>query len=85
MGCAEDVGDAGVEGGATLGIGATVVGDGATAVGDGAVGDTDGRGGAGWWVVESSDTVRTLTTSTIRATIPIPPPKTTRPQSGNRV
>ncbi len=84
MGCAEDVGVACVEGSAALGIGATVVGDGAIAVGDGAVGDTDDRGGAGWWV-ESSDTVRTLTTSTIRATIPIPPPKTTRLQSGNRV
>lgn len=55
-----------------------------TAVGDGADGATEDRGGAGW-CVESSDTVRTLTTSTINAMIPIPPPKTTRPQSDHRL
>jgi hypothetical protein len=68
------------------GVGTAAVGDGATAVGDGAVADgaTEDRGGAGR-CVESSDTVRTLNTSTIRATIPVPPPKTTRPQSDHRV
>jgi hypothetical protein len=84
VGCADGVGVTGMGGGATLGLGATTVGDGVggvVAVG-GAVADgvTDDRGGAGW-CVESSDTVRTLTTSTIRATIPIPPPKTTRLRS----
>jgi hypothetical protein len=69
-----------------LGVGTAAVGDGAVAVGDGVVADgaTEDRGGAGW-CVESSDTVRTLNTSTISATIPIPPPKTTRPQSDHRV
>jgi len=76
----------GTGGGAMLGVGTAAVGDGATSVGDGAVADgaTEDRGGAGR-CVESSDTVRTLNTSTIRATIPIPPPKTTRPQSDHRV
>ena len=88
MGCADGVGVTGMGGGATLGLGATAVGDGVggvVAVG-GAVADgvTDDRGGAGGWV-ESSDTVRTHTTSTIRATIPIPPPKTTRLRSDQPV
>ena len=63
-----------------------MLGPGSTAVGDGAVGNgaTEDRGGAGW-CVESSDTVRTLNTSTIKATIPIPPPKATRPQSDHRL
>jgi len=84
-GCADGVEVAGSGGGAMLGVGATAVGDGAVSDG-GAVGDgaTEDRGGAGR-CVESSDTVRTLNTSTIRATIPIPPPKTTRPQSDHRV
>jgi hypothetical protein len=84
-GCADGVGVAGIVGGSMLGLGATAVGGGAVAVGDGAAdGATEDRGGAGW-CVESSDTVRTLNTSTIRATIPIPPPKTTSPQSDHRV
>ena len=88
MGCADGVGVTGMGGGATLGLGATAVGDGVggvVAVGRAVAGGvTDDRGGAGGWV-ESSDTVRTHTTSTIRATIPIPPPKTTRLRSDQPV
>jgi hypothetical protein len=84
-GRADDVGGAGVGGGAMLGVGTAAVGEGATAVGDAVTdGATEDRGGAGW-CVESSDIVRTLTTSTIKATIPIPPPKTTRLRSDQPV
>jgi len=67
-------------GGAMLGVCVTAVGEGAVggAVTDGATDDL-----AGW--VESSDTMNTLTTSTIRATIPIPPPKMTRLRSDQPV
>jgi hypothetical protein len=78
-----------------LGVGATAVGDavgtgGAVGIGDAAVAvaDTDGAiddlAGAGG-CVEFSDTVSTLTTSTINATIPIPPPKMTRLRSDHPV
>ena len=88
MGCADGVGVTGMGGGATLGLGATAVGDGVGGVvangGAVAEGVTEDLAGVGGWV-ESSDTMNTLTTSTIKATIPIPPPKTTRLRSDQPV
>jgi hypothetical protein len=71
---------AGPVGGGEGGVGG---GEGAVAVGDadGVSEDLAGAGGC----VEFSDTVNTLTTSTIKATSPVPPPKMTRPRSDQRV